>query len=1015
MPNAKVSHKAQSVTSVIPRQVTENYPRFTEFMEKYYEWQKRSTVEMMNTVGRIEFSERSVGLTTNVDVENEVVVEPNTFTVDFGSRDTFIRNEIVGFYKPKEQELVITQDSEDNLLVNGYQFGSFDLFTNYEYRIRDEIEDRELIFSTRRSQPKQNKLGLAHNGNNNGDDDLFEIKLDTNWPNVFFITDGTGENNIAVRVNHPRQSLRQSFIDLIPDDHVLVAFGFVSYVKFHPEYLIENFSILNTVDAPNYFYKNFLESFGIGEFYANNFQNRRAITDFVRFFERKGTESSIRFFFQNFFNANAELDYPGERVVSPSNSDYDIRNQIFIRDVDVTELEENRQFVINPDTRRPIIITKENVAFDNELRLYRIFFDDQKNDTNQLGVEQINGSIFAIDDTDNTILYDLNADIIGVAERIEVNEGGLEYHRNQLFDRTIPLRDSFRASSRFQVRIQSVETSSIRQIRIQDGGTGYERGDLVLFPKPEKIQRLFARIVEIDRRSATRVQLELDYMFPDGYDITNFDLNNTTLFFSIFSFDNTTSGTFNSLRIISDTRVELNSIESNFNIGDGSQDPQVMVEGLTLVRFEFSSDAVNDPYYDESREYFDYEGNSRTAAAEGVIDEVDENGSIRSIRIRSSGSGYIKRPRTSRESVWIISENGSDADINIVGSYFGSIKRAVNEIPIIGLQNDTTVRLSDDEREREEEATLRLIANSFSRTTGVHMDNVGFISDSQNIHDSFFYQSYSYVIQTGINYDEYASLFRKIAHPAGYVFISEFRLDSFVRTEQARRTKDGLPVFRSEKLIMIEKPAIPYEFDVESYIVPFLAHMFLDNIQKRKEMHRRALFGQTLDWLETYYFEPDLTPERFEPDRTVSEITEWIDNPFFYHDHQPSFEYDNNSFIVSEEDGQGDISYVMGDSATFDSLEGNNTNFDETVSRGDVVHTDNDMKFFVLKVISTNVLHVLNLNSEEPNFENVSFTIEKRNPIYLSKAHFRSHKDIGRKTFEEIQGRPIYIRDTLIN
>lgn len=1303
MPNAKVSHKAQSVTSVIPRQVTENYPRFTEFMEKYYEWQKMSTVELMNTVGRIEFSERVVGLSTNVDVKNEVTIEPNTFTVDFDSENTFIRNEIIAFYKPVEQELVITQDSEGNLLVNGYQFGSFDLFTNYEYRIRDEIQDHDLVFSTRRSRPNQNRLGRAHNGQSN-EPNLYEIKPDTEWPNVFFITDGTGNNDIAVRINHPRQSLRQSFLDLIPEGNVLIAFAFVQSVKFHPEYLIENFGTLNTVSAPNYFYKNFLESFGIGEFYANNFQNRRAIADFVRFFERKGTDSSIQFFFQNFFGVDVELDYPGERVLTSSNANYDIRNQIFIPDVDITELQENRQFVINPDTARPIIITKENVAFDNELRLYRIFFDDQKNNTNQLSIEQINGRVFAIDDIDNTILYDLNAEVIGVAERIEINEGGLEYHRGEVIDRTITITDSFRTSTRLRVRVESIMTSSIRQIRIQNGGTGYKRGDLVLFPKPEKIRSIFARITEIDRRSSTRVQLELEYNLPNGYDISNFDFNNTTLFVSIFSFDNSTRE-FDSLRIINDSRIELDSSETAFNIGDASVDTKFMVEGSTYVRFDFSDDAINDPYYDSTGEYFDYEGNSRLSAAEGVVDEVDENGSIRVIRMRSNGSGYIKRPRTSRESVWVISENGHDADINIVGVDFGSIQRVSSDLPIIGLQNDTNVVLTDDDREREEEASLRLVANSFSRTNGIHLDNVGFVSDSQFIHDSFFYQSYSYVIQAEINYDEYASLFRKIAHPAGYVFIAEFRLESFVRTMQARRTVDGFPVFRSDWRIVIDKPPIPMNLKIESYIEPFIAHFFFQGIERRKEIYRKALFGQTLESLETHYLKPDLKPEMFEPDRSVDEYTEWVPTPFFYYDKQESFDYDIHSSIIPDlKDGEGtvifrravldeeqiqqiwaftrhlsglrdvaverngafvytasddnsvrkvdssaveiwrfmvsgraqavdvdsdgfvyaassdntvrkidpdgeevwkfsghndtvfdialdsdgniysvsfdetlkkinndgeeiwtydnfnssvfavavspdgenihtgsedgilrkfnsngnliwkftghtdsilgvtvdiggnvytasedntvrkinsngnelwvfnghtnnvnDVSvngqlvYTASDDNTvraldindgtetwifeqhtdyvkavtvddggfiysgsrdqtlrkiekvdeelvrvFNALEGVGTNFDEVLAAGDIIHVD-DFQFLVLEISSRNVLRAVNLNTREATFTSSPYKIEKRNPIYLSDAHFRSHRDIGRKTFEELQDRPIYIQDTLVN
>lgn len=70
-------------------------------------------------------------------------------------------------------------------------------------------------------------------------------------------------------------------------------------------------------------------------------------------------------------------------------------------------------------------------------------------------------------------------------------------------------------------------------------------------------------------------------------------------------------------------------------------------------------------------------------------------------------------------------------------------------------------------------------------TFGVYLDNKGFLSDNIFIQDSFFYQKFSYVIQTATNQDRWGLPYSKLVHPAGFIFFSEIVLLLFAVGDEA--------------------------------------------------------------------------------------------------------------------------------------------------------------------------------------------------------------------------------------
>ena len=59
---------------------------------------------------------------------------------------------------------------------------------------------------------------------------------------------------------------------------------------------------------------------------------------------------------------------------------------------------------------------------------------------------------------------------------------------------------------------------------------------------------------------------------------------------------------------------------------------------------------------------------------------------------------------------------------------------------------------------------------------GGYIDNKGFLSNTIKLQDSYFYQQFSYVIQTGNNTDTWKNEFNRLVHPAGFIFFGQIVL-----------------------------------------------------------------------------------------------------------------------------------------------------------------------------------------------------------------------------------------------
>ena len=103
--------------------------------------------------------------------------------------------------------------------------------------------------------------------------------------------------------------------------------------------------------------------------------------------------------------------------------------------------------------------------------------------------------------------------------------------------------------------------------------------------------------------------------------------------------------------------------------------------------------------------------------------------------------------------------------------------------------------LFDDEIELYYPYTDVLIPSSgkWSTTFNVYLDNNGFLSDTKFLQDSLFYQKWSYVIKTGFNIESWRPFFKKLIHPAGFIFFGEVVIFITILNQGMPQDQPGFP------------------------------------------------------------------------------------------------------------------------------------------------------------------------------------------------------------------------------
>jgi hypothetical protein len=178
--------------------------------------------------------------------------------------------------------------------------------------------------------------------------------------------------------------------------------------------------------------------------------------------------------------------------------------------------------------------------------------------------------------------------------------------------------------------------------------------------------------------------------------------------------------------------------------------------------------------------------NMDTKIGDLLTTKVLETGTISYLKNINPGYGYSANPIVSILEPDIydlrIKDNnngyyGYNAKIDATASIATGVVTAVYiEDSGYGYNPDQTIRLSSMELENDYVVTGTAIVDSIGKGKGYYKNNKGFLSDTINIQDSDYYQSFSYEIVASRMIDTYEKYVKDLIHPSGMKLFGKFAL-----------------------------------------------------------------------------------------------------------------------------------------------------------------------------------------------------------------------------------------------
>lgn len=133
------------------------------------------------------------------------------------------------------------------------------------------------------------------------------------------------------------------------------------------------------------------------------------------------------------------------------------------------------------------------------------------------------------------------------------------------------------------------------------------------------------------------------------------------------------------------------------------------------------------------------------------------------------------------------------------------------------------------------EKTLKPSSGNFDRVSNRYINQTGFLSNIDKLHDSFFYQRYSYVVRTPIERSQWEKPFERLIHPSGIKYFVEFFLEIIGRNLRTKMPRlQPVYVIRSLDLFeIIFKEFNSQKFDtiqdeIEFLVITGLSRLVLD-------------------------------------------------------------------------------------------------------------------------------------------------------------------------------------------
>jgi hypothetical protein len=105
--------------------------------------------------------------------------------------------------------------------------------------------------------------------------------------------------------------------------------------------------------------------------------------------------------------------------------------------------------------------------------------------------------------------------------------------------------------------------------------------------------------------------------------------------------------------------------------------------------------------------------------------------------------------------------------------------------PELSRQQDETATLVNTSNSGTTNATASVVVTGLYTSVGRYIDSRSLISEDGKLQDNYFYQEYSYVLETQRSLIEFSDTLKKLLHPAGMKMFNEYDIETNLDTNAA--------------------------------------------------------------------------------------------------------------------------------------------------------------------------------------------------------------------------------------
>ena len=609
--------------------------------------------------------------------------------------------------------------------------------------------------------------------------------------------------------------------------------------------LLEYANVDNTIyDFLDEFRNSFMEA--IPNTLASGLSKRKLIKSIKDLYTAKGTQKGHQLFFRMLFDEEAELFYPRDNMLKPSESTFGKLS--FMR---VTEnANSNFSEIVNEKITGQssgASITVENVTRFQEGGVQYAQL--------QVSLESLSGT-FTIGETVTGTSTVSDTTISAIV--IELLTGGTITNSGSSYK----VGDSVAVTggnSSANVVISELNKGQIDEVIIDDIGTGYTSGTSLNVDNSNTNGSGFAAEIEIvgGALAAESFTDPADLITEERENVKvnhrdNFELEDATVNNAYIVLD--TSADAGDNIILEDGGVllsELNSVDyarqENLSSLDLSGD-LIQEDGFQILRDTDFDELFLSLEQNYDTEFIVYEDNEFIELETGTF-TASVQGSIQRIKITNKGNGYTALPIItvtggSNAVLTAKSTSGvggvSELEVRNFGANYTSSETLTFQKNILlkdvsgtfvtdeGFTNSSGIVSSFDSTKRLltitssntpdegdtltgsssgatatvvqcDLATATINTGAVGSLAGAHTDTTGFLSaDEMRIQDSYYYQDFSYVVKIGQGITSWRDSIKRATHPAGFQVFGQVTLTSLVSAKLQTPTGTAISGFTGD-------------------------------------------------------------------------------------------------------------------------------------------------------------------------------------------------------------------------